>query len=207
MSESLWDLHSERLTEERRKKMQSTAEARTDRICLVLQDVQNPHNISACVRSADAFGIQNVHVIDRENMFKKSTVSKGVDRWLDIHKYKDIASCVKSLKEKSYKILAAMPNPDNCTTLYEIPLDEKIAILFSNEHEGLSEDFKPYIDAYFTIPMVGMVESLNISVCAAIAMNHIRERAKISWGKEFFLNKEEKTRILDQWVKKQFRDL
>lgn len=203
--EDLWERMSSRLTPERRHKMEETARQRTDRLHLVVQDIHHPHNISACLRSAEAFGILNVHVVNRGDAFKPSTVAKGVNRWLNIHRHVDIPSCAGELKKRSFKIASAMPDPKNCVSLYDLPVDEPLAILFGNEHEGVSEDFRPHVDYFFTIPMVGMVESLNISVCAAITMQHLRQRSQEYWKERFFLSELEKKRLLNQWIADQFR--
>lgn len=200
----LWNVISSQLTEERRRKMEETALQRTDRIRLVLQDIHHPHNVSACLRSAEAFGVLNVHVVDRKEPFKASSVAKGVDRWLNLHKHADIASCAAELKKGSFKIASAMPNPVNCVSLYELPLDEPIAVLFGNEHEGMAEEFRPHVDYFFTIPMVGMVESLNISVCAAITMHDLRQRAMKQWKTKFLLSDTERNTLLNRWIADQF---
>lgn len=199
----LWKTLSPQLTDERRFKMERTASQRTERIRLVLQDVHHPHNISACMRSAEAFGISHVHVVDHQEAFKPSSVAKGVDRWLNVHRHADIPSCVAELKKHNYKIASAMPNPVNCVSLYELDLSQPIAVLFGNEHEGMSEDFRPFVDTFFTIPMVGMVESLNISVCAAITMSHLRERSLLTRG-DVLLNAERKEDLLNRWIADQY---
>jgi tRNA (guanosine-2'-O-)-methyltransferase len=200
----LWKLLASQLTEKRRFKMEETASQRTERIRLVLQDIHHPHNVSACLRSAEAFGILNVHVINRTEPFKASSVAKGVDRWLNVHKHTDIPSCVAELKKRNYKIASAMPNPVDCKSLYDLPVDEPIAVLFGNEHEGMSEDFRPHVDYFFTIPMYGMVESLNISVCAAITMHELRHRAEIFWKSNFHLSESERTALLNTWIAAQY---
>ncbi len=203
----LWERYSSQLTAERKRRMELTASLRTNRLRLVLQDVHHPHNVSACLRSAEAFGIQNVHVINRGEPFKASSVAKGVDRWLHINKHTDIESCVHELRKQSFKIASAMPNPTNCTSLYELPLDQPLALVFGNEHEGMSEDFKPHVDYFFTIPMYGMVESMNISVCAAITMHDLRQRGMKMWADKFVLDEVEKRKLLSKWMADQFPNL
>jgi tRNA (guanosine-2'-O-)-methyltransferase len=150
------------------------------------------------------FGVLNVHVVNRGESFKPTTVAKGVDRWLNIHRHNDVASCVQELKKGHYKIASAMPDPKNCVSLYELPLDQPLAVIFGNEHEGVSEDFRPHVDYFFTIPMFGMVESLNISVCAAITMQHLRRRAHEERGETFLLSEEERQQLLNQWIADQY---
>lgn len=198
----LWSVLSSQLTAERRLKMQDIVQKRTDHIRLVLQDVHHPHNVSACLRSAEAFGISHVHTIHRKNTFKTSSVAKGVEHWLNLHKHTDIASCVAELKKHNYKIASAMPNPVNCVSLDKLPVDEPIALVFGNEHDGMSKEFLPHVDYFFTIPMVGMVESLNISVSAAISLYDLTQRAKTL--DSFLLSEKEQQNLLNVWVSRQF---
>ncbi len=200
----LWQVLSPQLTEERRLKMENTAKERTERFSLILQDIHHPHNVSACLRSAEAFGVLNVHVVNRQEAFQASSVAKGVERWLNLSKHTDIASCVADLRKHSYCIAAAMPNPEHCTTVSELPLDRPLAILFANEHEGMSPDWRPFVDMYFTIPMVGMVESLNISVSAAITLHELTKRSRLHWQDAHVLSPPARNALLNQWVAQQF---
>ncbi len=204
LPEDLWTVLSSQLTEERRHKMLQVAQQRSDRIRLILQDVNSPHNISACLRSAEAFGISNVHIVQSKGKFSVSSVAKGVDRWLTIHKHSDISSCVEHLKRDSFLLAAAMPNPTNCRTLAELPLAQPIAILFGNEHVGMSKDWHPFVDVFFTIPMVGMVESLNVSVSAAISLYELTQRSRQHWKDAYFFTKSQQNDLLNRWVAKQF---
>ncbi|NRA47251.1 MAG: RNA methyltransferase [Oligoflexales bacterium] len=195
-----WKLLSGRLTPKRSKKMEEVASQRTKHLRLIIQDVHNPHNISACIRSAEAFGIQNVHVVALKNSFKTSTVARGAGNWLSIHRHESIEECANTLHKLGYSIAAGMPTQSS-SPLHSMELSKPVAVLFGNEHEGVSPDWKKFIDLYFTIPMVGVVESLNISVSAAITMQHLSHRARLELSEdEYLLNPEEQNQLLCNWV-------
>ncbi|MFK7827638.1 MAG: TrmH family RNA methyltransferase [Oligoflexales bacterium] len=198
--EDAWKLLSGRLTPRRSMKMQEVARQRTKHLRLIIQDVHNPHNISACIRSAEAFGIQNVHVVALKNSFKTSTVARGAGNWLSIHKHESIEDCANTLHELGYSIAAGMPSQSS-SALHDMDLSNPVAVLFGNEHEGVSPEWKQQIDLYFTIPMFGVVESLNISVSAAIAMQHLSHRARAELPADrYLLNEGEQNRLLCNWV-------
>jgi tRNA (guanosine-2'-O-)-methyltransferase len=135
----------------------------------VLDRIADPHNSSAALRSADAFGVQTVHVIVGEHGFRASRgVSKGTHRWLDVIRYENAEACARRLKEDGYAIyIAAMDAATAPEDLHEVP---RLAVVFGNEHRGVSPELRSFSDGTFSIPMRGFVESLNVSVAAAITM-------------------------------------
>jgi tRNA (guanosine-2'-O-)-methyltransferase len=135
----------------------------------VLDRIGDPHNSSAVLRSADAFGVQNVHAIVGEHGFRASRgVSKGTQRWLDVTRYETAAACARRLKADGYAIyVAAM---DGETTPEDLREQRRLAVVFGNEHHGVSPEMRASADGRFSIPMRGFVESLNVSVAAAITL-------------------------------------
>lgn len=198
-----WELISPRLTDERRAKMLAVAGGRSEHIRLVLQDIYDPHNISACMRSAEAFGILNIDIVNTYQRFTKpSTVSKGSYNWLEINHSKSIADSIAAYKDAGYKIAGGFPNAD--CNLDDLPIDKPVAVIFGNEKRGVSSEWDEAIDYRFTIPMTGMVESLNISVSAALSMYTLSQRAKRSLKEaDYYLNEERKTRLLNKWICRQ----
>ncbi|MEZ4743237.1 MAG: RNA methyltransferase [Bdellovibrionota bacterium] len=202
--EDAWRFLQSRLTENRKRKMLQAAKERTNHIRLVLQDIHSPHNVSACMRSAEAFGVLNIDVVHLNQPFKPTVVAKGVSNWLRITKHQSIESCAETLHKSGYKIIAGMPT-QNSSPLEELQIDQPLAILFGNEHLGVSDEWSPFIDQYFTIPMYGFVESLNISVSAAITMHQLTHKARHNLpASKYFLNEAERDHLLDEWVCKQF---
>ena len=200
-----WELLSPLLTNDRREKIFNTAQERTEHVRLIIQDVHDPHNISACLRSAEAFGVLNVDVIDQKAKYKPSKAAKGSFHWLEVHHWNSIEKCAQNLKDKGYQIAAGFPPPEG-RSLYDTPTEEPIALLFGNEHEGVSSEWLPWIDHKFTIPMVGMVESLNISVSAAISMAHMTRSSKLSNPDNYRLNPLTQKHLLSKWGCRHFRN-
>jgi tRNA (guanosine-2'-O-)-methyltransferase len=157
------------VTPERLQRIEEVVGSRTDDLVLVLDGIADPHNSSAVLRSADAFGVQSVHVIVGEHGFRASRgVSKGTHRWLDVVRYESAQACARHLKQDGYAIyVAAMGAETQPEDLHD---RSRLAVVFGNEHRGVSPDMQSFADGTFSIPMRGFVESLNVSVAAAITM-------------------------------------
>jgi tRNA (guanosine-2'-O-)-methyltransferase len=195
-----WDLLGERLTPARRERLLAAASHRTRHIRLVIQDIHDPHNVSACIRSADAFGVQDVDVVTMKEKFKPSTVARGVAHWMTISRYYDVPTCVADLRSKGYRIAAGVPRPD-AKSLYDLPLDQKIAVVFGNEHAGIAPEWLAAVDTPFTIPMFGLVESLNISVSAAVTLAHMTHAAREALTPaRYRLADAERRALLNEWI-------
>ncbi|MDA8692847.1 RNA methyltransferase [Saprospiraceae bacterium] len=142
---------------------------------VILENVHDPHNIGAVMRSCDAIGIQEVYVlttdprIQRANAVTFKPTSTGVRKWLYLHHYNDVDKCFADVKSKYDNVLATHINSES-ESLYDMDLTGNIAFLFGNEHEGISEEALKYANANFLIPQYGMVQSLNISVACALTI-------------------------------------
>ena len=160
------------VTPERLRRIDEVVRGRTDNLALVLDSITDPHNSSAVLRSADAFGVQTVHVIEGELGFRASRgVSKGTHRWLDIIRYESAEACTRRLKRDGYSIYVAGTGGD--AQLEDLRDTPRLAVVFGNEHRGVSPEMRELADGTFSIPMRGFVESLNISVAAAITMQRL----------------------------------
>jgi tRNA (guanosine-2'-O-)-methyltransferase len=157
------------VTPERLQRIEEVVGSRTDDLVLVLDGIEDPHNSSAALRSADAFGVQSVHVIVGEHGFRASRgVSKGTHRWLDVVRYESAQACARRLKQDGYAIYVAAMGAE--TQPEDLHHRSRLAVVFGNEHRGVSPDMQSFADGTFSIPMRGFVESLNVSVAAAITM-------------------------------------
>lgn len=196
---------SQFLTEERLHLFHEKLKERSNRITLVLEDVFQSRNISAAMRSADCFGIQNIHIIENKNNFiKDKSVSLGAGKWINIKQYNteenNTINCLKKLKKEGYQIIATSPHNTNIS-LEEIDVkNNKIAIILGTELTGLSEKALSFADKRMKINMYGFTESLNISVSAAICCQSISSKMrKETTGWE--VTEEEKTDILLNWIR------
>ena len=161
------------LTEERRNRFREVLKFRTKFLTIVAEDVFQLHNASAIVRSADVFGLQEVHLI--EGRFGKrvdKNIAMGAQQWVDVKSYKNASECLDTLKSKGYKLIATIP-AGNAIPLNEFTITEKTALFFGTEKEGLSPEIVQNADDFLQIPMVGFSESLNVSVSAAIILHKL----------------------------------
>jgi tRNA (guanosine-2'-O-)-methyltransferase len=160
------------MTEERRHKIESVLSKRQDDITVVLENVFDPHNISAVMRSCDAVGIQEIYVLNTKIPRHKkwgARSSSSAAKWLTVHQFEDTDQCFVELRKKYSTILTTHLSTD-AVSLYEVDLTKPIALVFGNEHSGVSEEIIKLADGNFIIPQVGMIRSLNISVACAVSL-------------------------------------
>jgi len=194
------------VTPARLKLFEEVLNKRTSYITVVLEDIYQPQNASAVLRTCDCFGIQNVHVIENRNSFRVSSqVSLGASKWLTIHKYNKDADntpeAVRSLKQNGYRIVATTPGKE-CGLLKDFDISKgKTAIVFGSELPGISEYLLNNADEFLKIPMVGFTESFNISVSAAIILYDISQKLRKQPDLNWQLTEEEKNAVKLQWLR------
>ena len=200
------------LTAERINRIDTVLAHRTRNITVVLDRVYHEHNISAVLRSADAFGIQRVHLIGK-GFSSQRGISLGTERWVEVEQREEAKELVDKLKGESFKLVSLVPPlaKDQMGTnriekepvpVLSLPFDQKLAFVFGSEGEGISEDLYLNCDIPAYIPMFGFVESLNVSVACAltlysafIAKGEFEQKAKT-------LTAEEKSDLRWDWIKK-----
>lgn len=197
------------ITEERRETLYSVLEQRTRHICVVLEDIYQSHNASAVLRSCDCFGIQDVHIIENNHDFSLSKgVTIGADQWLTIKKYNkssadNIRTCFNNLREKGYRIIATTPH-EHDVTIDKLSIENKTAIVFGAELNGLSQQAMDMADGFVKIPVYGFSESYNISVSAALCLYELSKRlrkSRLNWQ----LTGVEKQQLMLEWLEKSIR--
>ncbi|MEJ5301854.1 MAG: RNA methyltransferase [Bacteroidales bacterium] len=176
---------------------------RTRYLTIVLENVFQPHNISAVLRSCECFGVQDVHIIENRNRYQVNPdVALGASKWLSIHRYDEgeetVIRVLERIRAQGYRLVATSPHEDDYT-IEELPLDQKTALIFGTELEGLSKAALSMADAWVKIPMVGFTESLNISVSAAVSLYTLTRRLRQS-SYSWRLNEEEQQDVLLQWA-------
>lgn len=193
------------VTQQRLDLMAQVMAKRTRNICVALEDIYQPHNVSAVLRSCDCFGIQDVHIVDPSNTFKdRKTVSLGAAKWLTTTRYRDgLDTCVTSLKQRGYRILASTLRP-GATTVQEVDCDQKIAVFFGNEEEGLSKRAHDLADEWITMPMVGFTQSFNISVTVALMLQRLTDHLQTS-SDNWHLSLEEQQSLTLEWLLRDVR--
>src|SRR6056297_416901 len=146
------------ITKDRWQTIEQVLENRTKYLTVVLEDIYQPHNASAVLRSCDCFGIQDVHIIENRNEFDPNQgITIGADQWISIHSYNESGvnntkRCYEHLREQGYRIIATTPHEDD-VTIDELPVDQKTALVFGAELKGLSDYALENADGYARIPM------------------------------------------------------
>jgi tRNA (guanosine-2'-O-)-methyltransferase len=203
-SEGLIKFLSGCVTDERWERFNSVIGNRTKHLTVVLEDIYQSHNISAVLRSCECFGVQDVHIIEQRNAFEvNSQIDLGSSKWLTIHKHNS-TKCLTSLKQKGYRIIATSPNVDDCS-LYDLNIDNKTALVFGTELNGLSDEAYSLADGFMKIPMFGFTESFNISVTVALSLHYLTDilrKSEVKWQ----LSEHEKNDILLEWLKESVKD-
>lgn len=171
---------AEFISQTRKDKIEEVLSYRTNNLTLVLEDIYQPHNASATIRTCDCLGLQNVHVIEKKNNYKVNrNVTQGASYWVDLHKYKQQPNptkhCIDALKADGYKIIATSLGK-NTISLEEIDLTQKHAIMFGTEETGLSSYAIENADYCLKLPMHGFTQSYNISVSVAICFSNLVPR-------------------------------
>ena len=160
------------MTPEREARIKKVVNHRQPGLVVVMENVHDPHNISAVMRTCDAVGVQDIFVLNttiaRHKKFGKNS-SASAAGWLTIHEYDNTEACMTAVKKHCDKVYATHLGVAS-VSLYDLKLAERVALVFGNEHAGVTEECLSYCDGNFIIPQVGMVQSLNISVACAITL-------------------------------------
>jgi tRNA (guanosine-2'-O-)-methyltransferase len=216
MSIELVDYLSGFVTANRLRRFEEVLQHRTRHLTVVLEDIYQPHNAAAVLRSCDCFGIQDVHVIENQNKFEANPdVELGSAKWITLIKYNEKNSltsclagrqalgvtegCIAALKKKGYKIVVTSPHKNDCS-IDELDITHKTALFFGTEMRGATPIAFEKADAFVKIPMVGFTESLNISVSAAVTLYTLASRLKKT-GINWKLTSEEEQEIRLQWLR------
>lgn len=193
------------VSDNKRNLFDRIAPLRTRHVTVVLEDIYQPHNASAVVRTAELLGVQDIHIIEHRNKYTVNPdVTLGSSKWTDMHRYKGgddpSGACIAALKAKGYAIVATSPRADNVTPA-TIPLDRPLAFCFGTELTGLSDAIMDQADIGLRIPMYGFTESYNISVSAAITLYTVIERLRAS-DVPWQLQAEELAALKLEWARK-----
>ena len=157
---------------QRKEKLVSVLDKRQDNLTIVLENVFDPHNISAVMRTCDAVGVQEVYILNTKIPRHKKwgpKSSSSAAKWLSVHQYENAEECFSSLRKRYSSILTTHLTND-ALSLHQLDLTRSIALVFGNEHSGVSDEIRVLADGNFMIPQVGIIQSLNISVACAVTL-------------------------------------
>ena len=194
------------LTEQRKVRFLQVLEQRTKFLTVAIEDVFQMHNASAVIRSCEAFGIQEAHVIEgKYGNQLDSEIAMGAEKWVDVHRYQTTQDCIDHLKKEGYSVVATTPHT-NDKFLEDFQLEGKTALFFGTERNGLSQEVLEQADAFLKIPMNGFTESLNISVAAAIMLQMLSSQLR-KGNFQWQLSEEEKVAKRLDWAKKTIKSI
>jgi tRNA (guanosine-2'-O-)-methyltransferase len=190
------------MTTERRQKIESVLSKRQNDLTVVLENVFDPHNISAVMRTCDAVGVEEIYVLNTKIPRHKkwgARSSSSAAKWLTIHQFENEQACFKQLREKYSNILTTHLSGD-ALGLYQLDLTRPTALVFGNEHSGVSEAVRNMADGNFIIPQMGMIRSLNISVACAVSLYEcFRQKEAAGHYAAQKLGKEHYIQLSNQW--------
>ncbi|MEY3385287.1 MAG: hypothetical protein RIR53_98 [Bacteroidota bacterium] len=162
----------ENITPERRAKLERVLSRRQPTLTVVFENVHDPHNVSAVIRSCDAVGVVEAHGI----YYGRTTFpelggksSASARKWVDVHLHQTVEECFTHLRAEGYRIYTTHMSSD-AVSLYDVDLTQPVALVFGNEHDGVSQEARDAADGNVIIPQVGMIQSLNISVACAVSL-------------------------------------
>ncbi|MFY7899852.1 MAG: TrmH family RNA methyltransferase [Chitinophagaceae bacterium] len=170
------------MTKERTEKLLKVLQQRQTNLTVVLEDVQDPRNITAVMRSCESVGIQDIHIITTKTpRFEKFGYKSGssAGKWLTIHQYTSVDACFSILRNQYNTILTTHLSSD-AVDVYSIDFTNSVALVFGNEHSGVSDEARNLADGNFIIPQMGVIQSLNISVACAVSIYEAFRQKRIA---------------------------
>ena len=190
------------MTPQRFDRLTSVLSHRQPDLTIILENVFDPHNISAVMRTCDAVGIQDVYILNNRIPPHKKWSSKSSStaaQWLTIHQFTDIEECFKEIRKKYERIYTSHLG-ENSKDVFKMNFTESIALVFGNETFGVSDEIRKYADGDFIIPQVGIIKSLNISVaCAVTLYEAFRQKVEKGHYEESRLPKNEMENLQNKW--------
>jgi tRNA (guanosine-2'-O-)-methyltransferase len=162
------------VTPERKARLRAVFDARLDSVAVLMDAPHDPHNGAAVLRSCDAFGVHRLHVVERmEKFLSAKSVSRGSERWIDVRTYSSTEAAIEALRASGHELVATQATGELMPAdLREIP---RVALVLGNERDGIHDALLRACRLSVRIPMRGFVESLNVSVTAAILLQHLTD--------------------------------
>lgn len=190
------------MTPERYEKLIKVLHHRQPNLTVVMENVLDPHNVSAVLRTCEAVGIQDVYVltsrIPKYERFGPRSSSSAM-KWVTVHEYNDIETCVTDLRKK-YKTILTTHLSTDAISLYDIDFTDSVALVFGNEHAGVTDELRGLADGNFIIPQFGIIQSLNISVACAVSIYEaMRQKLKAGHYDQNSLPADQLATLKQEW--------
>lgn len=186
------------LTAERIARIDAVLAARLGSVAVAVEDTYDPRNAAATIRTSEALGLQDLHVIEPGERFSATKgVTRGAHRWIDLHRWPDAAAAAAGLRARGFAVYATAP--DARVSIDEVDVARPVAVMFGSEHEGLSPAAVAACDAAIAVPMFGFTESYNLSVTVGLAMSRLAERRRAHLGAPGDLDEARRARLRARW--------
>ncbi|HPN37454.1 MAG TPA: RNA methyltransferase [Melioribacteraceae bacterium] len=188
-------------SKERLSKIKRVLKYRQKDLTVILENIHDPHNVSAIFRSCDSVGVKKINLLYHIEKFPRlsNKVSGSGSKWVEFERHNIVENCFKKLKAEGYYIIGSKIS-ENAKSIYDIDFTKKTAILFGNEHRGISEEAEKLCDELVYIPMFGMAQSLNVSVAVSVTMYEVlRQRMVLGLYNEQSLSETEYENLIDKW--------
>jgi tRNA (guanosine-2'-O-)-methyltransferase len=184
----------------RYERLKQVLSRRQSDLTVIAEDVHKPHNLSAIIRTCDAVGVLEVHAVNSNSkMPTYSPVAKGSEKWVSLHTHPNLITAIAEVRQKKCKIYAAHLS-DKAIDYRSIDYTKPTAILMGSEKHGVSPLAADLVDGHIIIPMLGMVESLNVSVAAAVILFEAqRQRLAVGMYDRMSLDRETFERVIFEW--------
>lgn len=193
------------ITDQRRAKLNAVLDQRTTHFCMAIEDLFYERNSGAIIRTADGYGVQNVHVIEPQNSFKSKVtniISKGTEKWISKTQHDNSVNgslnCIHELRSQGYQIVATSPHA-NGHTIHDFDITKKSAFFLGSEKTGISPEVMEQADDFISMPIYGFTESYNVSVAAAILLHELMNRLKAS-NVKWQLSDTERNDLMLRWT-------
>lgn len=191
------------MTERRKDKIMQVLRRRQPTLTVVMEDIHDSHNVSAVLRSADAVGVREVQLLYAHEAFPKlgKKSSASAVKWIDRRKFKSVQECYDALHKEGFMIYATRIGSES-RSLYDADLTQRVALVFGNEHRGVSDEAAERADGLLVIPMNGMIQSLNVSVACAVCLYEASRQRQVKGMYETpALTEEEMMTLFKRWSK------
>ena len=191
-------------TERRLKRIEKVLTERQFSLRMVLENIHDPHNVSAIFRTCDAVGVPAVDLIYTFETFPQISkiTSASSKKWIEQNKYDSVLDCVNNLKSEGFEVYGSILS-ESAESIYDVDFTKKIAIIMGNEHRGISEEITNLVDKQIYIPMHGMIQSLNVSVAAAVILYEAqRQRLNKKMYEKSELSNNQLVNLINVWCNK-----
>ncbi|MCG8425344.1 MAG: RNA methyltransferase [Proteobacteria bacterium] len=186
------------LTDERIARIETVLDARLDGVTVALENLHDPHNGAAAIRSLEAVGLTTLHVVEQVEKFSFSpAVTVGCEKWIDIRRHKHVTACAGVLKDAGYQLYAACPDGD--CGLDEVAVNRPVCVVFGNEHQGLTERARGLCDRRLAVSMHGFTQSFNLSVSVAVTIHRLAERRRAILGRPGDIDRQKRALLRARW--------